>query len=80
MAQGDFTLRIEARVTVPRVGLRQRIHIWRIRRRIAELKDATDIGLEMIRNDQALIERQQREIAQLECELVALGGLTTCAK
>jgi len=51
MAQGDFTLRIEARVTVPRVGLRQRIHIWRIRRRIAELKDATQIGLEMIRND-----------------------------
>lgn len=59
--------------------LHKRIRIWRICRRIADLRDANEIGRAMIRNDQALIDRQAREIAQLECELVLLGGLTTCA-
>lgn len=60
--------------------LRHRLAVWRIRRRIEELRDATEIGREMIRNDQALIARQEEQIATLKGELLQLGGLTTCEK
>lgn len=60
--------------------LRHRLAVWRIRRRIEELRDATEIGREMIRNDQALIARQEEQIAALKGELLQLGGLTTCEK
>lgn len=60
--------------------LRRRLAVWRIRRRIEELRDATKIGREMIRNDQALIARQEEQIAALKGELLQLGGLTTCEK
>lgn len=66
----------------PGVGarLRQRLAVWRIRRRIRELSDACAIGREMIRNDEALIARQEAQIAALKGELLQLGGLTTCEK
>lgn len=60
--------------------LRHRLAVWRIRRRIEELRDATIIGREMIRNDEALIARQEEQIATLKGELLQLGGLTTCEK
>lgn len=60
--------------------LANRLAIWRLRNRIAELRAATDIGREMIRSDMALIERQEQQIAALKGELLQRGGLTTCEK
>jgi hypothetical protein len=55
--------------------LKHRCRVWRLRRRIDTLLTEREIGRQMIKDDQAWLDRLEVEATRLQIELACIGEL-----
>jgi hypothetical protein len=82
MARPTFQMQIELSAA-SRAGaspgywqrLKHHCRVWRLRRRIDTLLTEHEIGRQMIKNDQAWLDRLEVEATRLQIELACMGEL-----